>query len=77
MKYSKQCPKCGSRDIIRLVNDGFPGGSTKGIMTGWTTLSNIWLYRYVCCNCGYTEEWVSHKGIAKLKESPNAKPVNQ
>lgn len=75
MKYAKKCPKCGSGDLIRVTNDGFPDSSSKGIMTGITILSNIPVERYICCGCGYTEEWLSHSSIEKLRTSGKAKPV--
>ncbi len=77
MKYAKQCPKCGSKDIIVFMNDGFPVDSDHGIMVGMTIMSTIPLHRYVCCNCGYTEQWVKRCHIEKLKSSKKAKPVNE
>ncbi|MBQ8079688.1 MAG: hypothetical protein IJ236_07020 [Oscillospiraceae bacterium] len=77
MKQSKQCPKCGSRDLCCFVNDGFLDGSAKGIAVGATIFSNVSVERYICCGCGYTEQWVSPGDIQKLKQSSKAKPVNQ
>ena len=77
MKYARQCPKCGSREIWMYVNDGYPDGSVKGIKTGQTIFSHINVERYICCNCGYTEDWVSRRDIEALKGSSNGRRVNQ
>lgn len=76
MRHSKQCPKCGNRDIIEVSNDGYPEMSYKGIMTGISILSNVVLHRYICCGCGYTEEWINKGSIQKIRESRKAKPIN-
>lgn len=69
MKNSKICPKCGSCDIVRV--DGYTGayGSGNNIMTGHTIFSAIDVNRYVCCVCGFTEEWIDREDIEKLKKS--------
>ncbi|MCR4645048.1 MAG: hypothetical protein K5695_06535 [Oscillospiraceae bacterium] len=77
MKNTKQCPKCGSTDIIVFMNDGYPEGAHHGIMTGITIMSTVPLHRYICCNCGYTEQWVNRSNIEKLKQCKKAKPVNE
>lgn len=72
MKNTKQCPKCGSREIIRI--DGYAGGYGSGnnIMTGLTIFSAINVNRYVCCGCGFTEEWIDQSDIPALKKSRKA-----
>lgn len=76
MKHSKQCLKCGSCDIIVLKNDGFPEMSDRGLMTGASILTNVALDRYICCGCGYTEEWTDKYGIQRIRKSRKAKPIN-
>ncbi len=73
MKNSKQCPKCGSPDIIRF--DGYTGayGTGNNIMAGVTIFSSVNVNRYVCCYCGFTEEWIDLEDIKKLRESKKAK----
>ena len=73
MKNSKQCPKCGSLDIIRF--DGYTGayGTGNNIMAGATIFSGVDVNRYVCCSCGFTEEWIDLEDIKRLKESKKAK----
>lgn len=72
MKNTKICPKCNSSDI--LIVDGYAGayGSGNNIMTGMTIFSAVKVDRYICCSCGYTEEWINTKDMDKLKKSTRA-----
>ncbi len=72
MKNTKICPKCNSSDI--LIVDGYAGayGSGNNIMTGMTIFSAVKVDRYICCSCGYTEEWINTKNMDKLKKSTRA-----
>ena len=72
MKNAKICPKCSSSDI--LIVDGYAGayGSGNNIMTGATIFSAVKVDRYICCSCGYTEEWIDTKDMDKLKKSKRA-----
>ena len=57
MKNSKQCAKCTSDDIVMI-----PGNSwfrESNIIT--IGLSLIPVTRYMCAQCGYSEEWVESK----------------
>lgn len=73
MKIRKICPKCNSADIIRI--DGYTGpyGSGNNIMTKGTIFSAVNVNRYICCACGYTEEWIDSQDIEKVKNSKKAK----
>ncbi|MBQ6896551.1 MAG: hypothetical protein IJN69_05015 [Oscillospiraceae bacterium] len=73
MKNTKTCPKCGSNDIIRF--DGSSGDYGNNILTGLTALSCIPVNRYICCSCGFTEEWIDKEAIDELKNSRKAKKV--
>lgn len=67
MKHSQMCPKCDSYDILKIK-----GGST------WTGYQNyiigtmtkmVLVTRYLCANCGFSEEWVEDpKGLEILKK---------
>ena len=72
MKNTKICPKCNSSDI--LIIDGYAGAYDSGnnIMTGASIFSAIKVDRYICCSCGYTEEWINTKDMEKLKKSKRA-----
>lgn len=75
MKLNKICPKCQSDNIIRI--DGYAGayGSGNNIMTGHTIFSAVNVNRYVCCNCGFTEEWIDKEDIEKLKNSKKSRMI--
>ena len=76
MKKNKLCPKCGGNKIVTISNDGHPDGTYgNNIMCGATTLSSVFVDRYVCCDCGYTEEWVDKNVIEKLLNSKKAKKL--
>lgn len=72
MKNSKICPKCNSINIVRI--DGFAGayGSGNNIPLGITILSAVNVNRYICCDCGYTEEWIDRADLGKVKNSKKA-----
>lgn len=73
MKNSKVCPKCHSMDIVRI--DGHAGayGSGNNIMLGATIFSAVRVNRYICCECGYSEEWIDKEDIEAVKNSRKAK----
>ena len=66
MKHSRQCPKCRSADIRRIDGDARAYGAGNNIMVGATIFSAVLVNRYVCCSCGYTEEWIDREDIPKL-----------
>ena len=68
MKERRICPKCGSNDILRIKGKSGPYGSGNNIPTGMTIFSAVLVHRYVCCKCGYSEEWIDREDIKKLKE---------
>lgn len=72
MKNTRRCPKCGSMDIV--IVDGWCGayGSGNNITTGATVFSAVNVNRYICCNCGFTEEWINKEDIEKVKNSKKA-----
>ena len=73
MKNTKTCPKCLSSDIVRV--DGYAGayGSGNNVMTGVTIFSAVNVNRYVCCSCGFTEEWIDKEDLERLSKSKKAK----
>jgi len=68
MKVKGICTKCNSSDILRIEGKAGPYGSGNNIMTGMTVFSAVLVHRYVCCKCGYSEEWIDKEDIQKLKE---------
>lgn len=73
MKITKICPKCKSSNIVRF--DGFSGpyGSGNNLMVGATAFSAVNINRYVCCDCGFTEEWIDKNDLEKVAKSKKAK----
>ena len=71
MKNSGRCPKCGSVDIVRVPDN--PRRYTSGnniYTTNITLFGKIPVIRYVCCNCGYVENWVEkQEELNKIRNS--------
>lgn len=72
MKKSKICPKCNSTQVLRF--DGYHGayGSGNNLMVGATVFSAVNVNRYICCSCGYTEEWIDTEDLEKVLNSKKA-----
>lgn len=68
MKKSSRCPKCGGTDILRIEGKAGAYGSGNNIITGFTIFSAVLVHRYVCSECGYSEEWIDREDIPKLKD---------
>ena len=67
MKNKKVCPKCGCKEIIFIpAMSGYQGGNF--IDTGFTFMSSIPVLRYICSECGYSEEWIDKSDIKTLKK---------
>ena len=73
MKNTKCCPKCESGNIVRI--DGYAGayGSGNNILVGASIFSAVKVNRYICCGCGFTEEWIDTEDIPKIESSRKAK----
>ncbi len=65
MRDSKKCSKCESGEILKVPGKRYdsPGGNT--IVGG--VFGVVYVTRYVCGQCGYTEEWVDEK-LDKVKK---------
>ena len=72
MNKNRICPKCGSTEIY--VVDGYTGpyGSGNNVMIGATVFSAVKVNRYICCRCGFTEEWINREDLEKIKKSKKA-----
>jgi hypothetical protein len=65
MKESMTCPKCASTtDVVRIPGSTGTTATGSVLYTGLTTASVARLTRFVCCKCGYSEEWL--EGSAAL-----------
>lgn len=66
MKFNYCCPKCQNSEIAIIEGGAFKGNIYNTLSFG---LSTIYLTRYVCTNCGYTENYVDDpKDLQKIKE---------
>ena len=68
MKIKRTCPKCKSTEIIRIEGSAKGYGAGNNIPMGATIFSYVKVPRYVCCECGYSEEWIDLEDIPKLKK---------
>lgn len=67
MKNTKKCSKCGKTDILFISGTAEAYGTGNNIRVGWTNKSAVLVHRYLCCDCGYAEEWIDLEDIQKLK----------
>ena len=56
MKYDFKCPKCNSNNVIEVVGSNL-NQHQKIPLNKWS-IKNAVLDRYICTDCGYTEEFV-------------------
>ena len=68
MKYTHICPKCGGHDILWVPGKAGAYGTGNNIQVGCTNFSAVLVHRYVCCSCGYSEEWIDKEDCQKLKK---------
>lgn len=62
MKNAKKCIKCDSKNIIRIPGNIGPYGSGNNIIASkMTTRIAVKVTRYLCSECGYSEEWIEDK----------------
>ncbi len=66
MKKTNKCPKCGSTQLIVVPGKNAPAESGRFVMTGLTTTSAVLFDRYVCSECGYSEEYFDKENTKKL-----------
>ena len=68
MKNTNTCPKCQCNDIVRVRGRVDANGSANSIQVGMTIFSAVLVNRHICCNCGYSEEWIDKEDISKLEK---------
>ena len=75
MKMTNQCPQCSGTNIVR--DDGYTGayGAGNNVMVGKTIISAVNVNRYICCDCGFTEEWIDKSDLETVKKSKKAKRI--
>ena len=68
MKYTHLCPKCQSDDILRIEGEARAYGAGNNIRAGFTIFSAVKVTRFLCLNCGFSEEWIeSREDLEKLR----------
>jgi ribosomal protein S27AE len=69
MKTTGKCPKCTSGDILRIAGKVGAYGAGNNISIGRTIFSSVKVTRYLCGQCGYSEEWIDAAAdLQKLRE---------
>ena len=68
MKQTNRCPKCNGTEIVRIKGNAGPYGTGNNIQTGRTIFSAVLVHRYLCCTCGFSEEWIDQEDLMKIKE---------
>jgi len=63
MKNTKKCPKCQSSDIVKIKGECGYGTVNSIAISGRTP---VLVSRYLCCSCGYSEEWINKEDIIRL-----------
>ncbi len=75
MKNSRRCPKCQSRDIVRVPGEVGSYGAGNNIRVGWTVFHAVKVTRYLCASCGFLEEWIDSPGdIGRVKKKFGGAP---
>ncbi len=66
MRNGSPCPKCQARDILKIPDQAIGNiGLGNRIAAGWRTVR---ITRYLCCNCGFLEDWVDKpEDIARVR----------
>ena len=73
MKKAGVCPKCKGADIVRV-----PGGirstmdSTQNFVTCGFRSAPV--DRYICCGCGFSEEWLREDDLEKIENIGRKRP---
>ena len=71
MKNTNRCPKCDSSDIIRVNGSSRAYGAGNNIINGMFSVVKVNIY--ICCNCGFSEEWIDEEDIETIRNSVNPK----
>jgi hypothetical protein len=69
MKNSNKCPKCQSREIIKIPGNTRPAGVGNNVNVGFWGFNGIPVTRYLCGSCGYLEQWIdAAEDIDRIKD---------
>lgn len=73
MKNSQKCIKCQSAEIARIEGQAGAYGAGNNIQMGLTNFSAVKVSRYLCMDCGYSEEWVEENELVKFRKKYKSK----
>ena len=66
MKQKQVCPKCNHTNILYCKGEAHSETGDNSIVFG--LFSVVPIDRYVCCSCGYVEDWVDTQYLETLKK---------
>lgn len=69
MKMRRICPKCNGRDIMIVDGNIGPYGTGNNIKLGLLITSAVLVNRYICMDCGYSEEWIDTNDLEAIRRS--------
>ncbi|MBR4887800.1 MAG: hypothetical protein IKU17_01510 [Clostridia bacterium] len=72
MKNTNTCPKCSGTSIAHFKGLSGHWGTGNMLCVGTTVLQSVPIDQYVCCDCGYVEQWIDKKHLEKVKNSKRA-----
>jgi len=75
LKKTGVCPKCGGQDILKVKGGAGAYGCGNNIMTGMTIFSAVGVDRYICRQCGFSEEWINTEDMERLENSKKVKKL--
>lgn len=56
MRFTYECPKCTSSEVVKITGSNM-NNLHKIPLTRWGGKSAL-IDRYICTNCGFTEEYI-------------------
>ena len=68
MKKTGVCPKCGGTDIVKVPGMASGSGRFCCNEVPLGILDAAPVDRFVCCTCGYSEEWLREEDLEKVKK---------
>lgn len=70
MKIKKVCPKCKSTNIIGIAGKSGQVFARENIANylQLDAFHAVEKQTYICCDCGYSEEWINDADLEMLKK---------
>ena len=80
MKNVNKCTKCGSIEVLRVK--GQSQGYGPGNNLQLSLFSQVLVSKYVCCTCGFIEDWIDNpQNMEKVRnyylKHEKQQPVNK